>query len=179
MRFLSRLTGSVLEICRGRQEHRSARRRRSALVLEMLDRRSLLSITGVTLSYGSLMIQAPAGSHGNVATVSIDPSTADVKVSLNGQSEEFSPSLVASVTYKGGSGGGDTFTNNTSFTTRGYAFGANNSFTGGTGYNYFYFLAPGNTYNARPGSFTDVFEYGGSDTINNPDDAGLQIYSYA
>jgi hypothetical protein len=81
--------------------------------LETLETRNLLSISGVTLQFGNLAITAPNSSH-NTAVVSIDTSNHnDVKVTLNGASEEFSPSLVANITYKGGSGGHDTFTNST------------------------------------------------------------------
>ena len=178
MRFLSRIKGSVQETSRVGREPRSASRRRSAIALETLETRSLMSVPGVSLAFGNLSIQAPAGSHGNVATVSIDSSNHDVKVSFNGQSEEFSPKLVCSITYMGGSGGKDTFTNNTSLVELAYGFGSGNNFTGGTSFNYVYFFGGGNTYNAQNGSFTDVFEIGGSDTINNHEHAGIAAYVY-
>ena len=115
MQFLTRIRASVQETFRTREQNRSARTRRSpSSALETLEDRSLLSVPGVTVAYGNLTIQAPSGSHGNVATVSIDPSNHDVKVWFNGQSEEFSPSSVCNITYMGGSGGGDKFTNKTS-----------------------------------------------------------------
>ena len=62
-----------------------------------------------------------------------------------------------------------------------YGFGSGNTFTGGTSYNYVYFEGSGgNMYCTAAGSFTDVFEIGGSDTIDNPDSQGtLAIYKYA
>jgi hypothetical protein len=87
-------------------------------------------------------------------------------VSFNGQSEEFSSSKVFSVTYVGGTSGGDTFTNNTSLESVDIGFGQQNNFTGGTGSNYVFFFGGNNTYNEQPGSFNDVFEFGGPDTIN-------------
>lgn len=137
-----------------------------------------MSVPGVSLSYGNLLIQAPTGSHGNVATVSIDSSNHDVKVSFNGQSEEFSPSVVCNITYMGGRGGKDTFTNDTSLVSLDYGFGSGNNFTGGTGYNYVYFYGGSNTYNAQAGSFTDVFEIGGSDAINNPNRTHILAYLF-
>ena len=122
--------------------------------------------------------RAPAGSSHNVAKVWIDSSTHNVAVSFNGKFEEFSPSLVCSVTYMGGTGGGDTFKNNTSRISLEYGFGSGNNFTGGTSANYVYFYGGGNTYNAQAGSFTDVFEVGGTDTINNPSKATIQLYKY-
>ena len=59
-----------------------------------------------------------------------------------------------------------------------YGQGGDNNFTGGTGLNYAYFWGSDDTYNAQEGSFTDVFEFGGPPTINNPDGAGIQIYVY-
>ena len=137
-----------------------------------------MSVPGISLSYGNLAIQAPKAS-GNVAKVWIDSSTHNVDVSFNGQSESFTASSVSNITYKGGSGGGDTFTNSTSLMSYEYGFGSHNNFTGGSNFNYVYFYGTGNTYNAQKGSFTDMFEIGGSDTINNPTKAGMQIYVYA
>ena len=91
MRFLNRIIGSgVKNPCNpcARQRRRSALPRGSRIEIESLESRNLLSIGGVTLSYGELSIVAPLLS-GNKAAVSIDPTNQDVKVSLNGQSEEF------------------------------------------------------------------------------------------
>ena len=175
MHFLSRIRGSVQGTSRVGRKHRSASPRRPAISLETLETRNLMSVLGVSLSYGNLLIQAPAASHGNVATVSIDSSNHDVKVSFNGRSEEFSPSLVCNITYMGGRGGKDTFTNDTSLVSLEYGFGSGNNFTGGTSYNYVYFYGGKNTYNAQAESFTDVFEIGGSDTINNPKRAHVSV----
>ena len=166
MRILRRSMGLAQVISGARRVHRFANRRRSPITLETLETRSLPSIPGVSLAFGNLAITAPLGSHGNVAAVSIDPSNHNVMVSFNGQSEEFSSSKVFSVTYVGGTGGGDTFTNNTSLESVDIGFGQQNNFTGGTGSNYVFFFGGNNTYNEQPGSFNDVFEFGGPDTIN-------------
>ena len=114
LRFLNQLIGLVSTASRGRQQHCPASRGHARIELEMLEGRALMSgIPGVSLSYGSLTIQAPAGSSGNVAAVSIDSSNGRVKVSLNGQSEEFRASAVGTITYVGGAGGGDTFVDDT------------------------------------------------------------------
>jgi hypothetical protein len=167
MRLLRGSRALVQVVSGTRHVHRCANRRRSPMALETLETRSLMSIPGVSLAFGNLAITAPLGSHGNEAIVSIDPSNHDVMVSFNGQSEEFSSSRVSSVTYVGGTGGGDTFTNNTSLTSVDFGFGQQNSFTGGTGYNYVLFFGGNNTYNEQAGSINDVFEIGGTDTINN------------
>ena len=54
-----------------------------------------------------------------------------------------------------------------------------NDFTGGTSYNYVFFMSGGgNTYTATAaGSVSDVFEFGGSDTIT-PTNGLVQTYSY-
>jgi hypothetical protein len=179
MRFLNQLIGLVSMASHGRQSRRSASRGHARIELEMLEGRALMSgIAGVSVAYGRLLIQAPAGSSGNVAAVSIDSNNNNVKVSLNGQSEEFSPSSIGSVTYMGGSGGGDTFVDSTALPSVEYGQGGNNHITGGTGLNYAYYWGNGNTYDAEGGSFTDVFEFGGPATINNPHGAGIQIYFY-
>ena len=151
MRFLSRSSGLVQSTSRAQEEHRSARRRRSPMALETLETRSLMSVPGVSLSYGNLLIQAPSSS-GNAAKVWIDPATRNVNVSVNGQSESFSASQVSNITYMGGSGGGDTFENDTNLVSLDYGFGAGNNFIGGTSYNFVYFYGAGNTYSAPDGS---------------------------
>jgi hypothetical protein len=141
----------------------------------MLETRALLSIPGVTLQFGNLAITATKAS-GNVAQVSIDSVTHNVKVTLNGNSEEFSASKVYNVTYKGGSGGGDTFQDNTSLVSLEYGYGGNNNFTGGTSYNYVYFFGNNNSFTGPAGSVSDVFENGGhGDTMHG---SGT-IYVYA
>ena len=99
-------------------------------------------------------------------------------VTLNGQSEEFSPSLVSTITYKGGSGGGDTFMDGTNLPSVEYGFTGNNNFTGSTSFNYAYLYGNSNTYTAQRGTIPDVFEFGTSDKIANPADAGMALYVY-
>jgi hypothetical protein len=137
-----------------------------AIGLEPLEGRELPSIPGVTLMFGNVAITATKAS-GNTAQVSIDPANHFVKVSLNGQSEEFSPSSVLNVTYKGGSGGGDTFVDNTSLVSLAYGYGGNNKFTGGTSYNFVYFWGNSNTLTAPAVSISEVIEHGGKyDTVS-------------
>jgi len=172
--------GSVPEGSRARQERRPTGRRRSRIELERLETRNLLSIAGVTLQYGNLAIQAPntaSNVPGNVAVVSIDSSNHNnVKVSLNGASEEFSPSQVYNITYVGRQAGGDTFTDNTNLVSLDYGYGGNNNFTGGGSYNYVYFYGNNNTFTGVTGSYSVVFEDGGTgDTINDP--GGLRVHS--
>ena len=127
--------------------------------LESLEGRALLSVgvPGVSLQFGNLAITATLSSH-NTAVVQIDSSTKNVEVTLNGNTEEFAPSLVANITYKGGSGGFDSFADHTGLVSLAYGWGGNNTFTGGTSYNYVYFHGNGNIYNAPAGSISDVFE---------------------
>jgi hypothetical protein len=176
MRFLSGIMSSADQ---GHLAHdRVSGRRRSRMELETLETRNLLSISGVTLQFGNLAITAPNSSH-NTAVVSIDTSNHnDVKVTLNGASEEFSPSLVANITYKGGSGGHDTFTNSTNLVSLAYGYGGNNNFTGGGSYNYVFFYGNNNSFTDDvAGSVSDVFENGGSgDTIHDPPGVIIQVY---
>ncbi len=144
--------------------------------LESLEGRALLSggIPGVSLQFGNLAITATLSSH-NTAVVQIDPSTKNVEVTLNGKTEEFAARLVANITYKGGSGGFDSFMDKTSLVSLDYGYGGNNTFTGGTSYNYVYFHGSSNTFNAPTGSVSDVFENGGKgDIVNDPG----TIYAY-
>jgi hypothetical protein len=191
MRLLSRSRDLVRGASRACQERRSTGRRGLRTELETLEVRALLSgITGVSVSpYGALMIEPPSASGHNTAEVSIDPSNKFVKVTLNGQTEEFNPSvtLIYNVTYDGGTLGYDTFADNTSLVSREVGYGTGNNFTGGTSLNYVYFdpengVAGGNTYTAEgASSCSDVFEIGGGkpDTIINPDHATIQLYVYA
>jgi hypothetical protein len=177
MSFLSRIMGSIPTGSRVRKELRSAGRRCSRLELGRLESRDLMSgIAGVSLTYGNLTIESPKTS-GNTAIVSIDPSTKNVEVTLNGQSEEFSPSLVDNITYVGGAGGGDTFTDNTSLVSLDYGYGSGNTFTGGSSYNYVFFYGGDNTFNGVKGSVSDVFEDGYTNDLINADGGIVQQYS--
>lgn len=180
MRILSRISGLVSAVVAARNPRRPARQARRPVAVESLEGRALLTgLAGVSVSYGTLQILAPKLS-GNAAAVSIDPSNQFVKVSLNGQSEEFNPRItsITSVMYLGGLGGGDTFSDNTSLVSREYGRGSGNHFTGGTGMNYIYFMGAGNTYKTQGTACNVVFEYGGSDTIVNPSNAKMLVYSY-
>ena len=73
------------------------------------------------------------------------------------------------------------FTNNTSLPTIGYAYGSNNTITGGSSYNYFFFYgsnSSNNTYNAAAGSVSDLFEYSGPDTVHNPSPSNTVVQVY-
>ena len=178
MRFPSRVPGLRTDGSRA-CDRRLAARRRSPFGCEMLEGRDLLSgIPGVSLSYYRLVITATRAS-GNVAEVSIDPANHNVKVSLNGQSEEFSPTLVASVDYYGGKNGGDTFVNNTKLLEIAEGYGGHNTFTGGTSvYNVITFKGNYNTYNAQAGSTSDVYEAGTNDTIHKATGAKVSVTVY-
>lgn len=175
MRFFNRLTASFSNGSQARLRRRIVSKRSSPIACEVLEGRSLMSVAGVSLSYGNIAITATKPS-GNVASVSIDPSNGFVNVTLNGQSEEFAPSLVANVTYTGGSGGGDTFTNNTNLVELAYGYGGHNSFTGGTSYNYVYFFGNYNNYTSQ-GGYTDVWEGNGSHDTIDPNGT-VVVYKY-
>jgi hypothetical protein len=171
MRFFDRIASAVSKGSRA-PERRCTGLRRSRIELEVLEGRALMSgIQGVTLTfYGNLSITAPKTS-GNMAVVSIDASTHNVEVSLNGQSEEFKACSVYSITYVGGSGGKDTFTNDTSLTELAYGYGGNNDFTAGTGCSAINFWGSDNTLNTVAGSYGGVIEHGGTgDTVTGAGD---------
>src|SRR5262249_50275889 len=148
MRFLRRAIRSAISGFPHHRPRRSAGLRRLPIEFESMEERKLLSIPGVTLRYGNLAITGTL-STGNVAKVWVDPANHYVAVSLNGQWEEFKPSLVTSVTYKSGSKGGDTFVNNTNLTNQNYGYGGHNHFTGGTGFNYVYLFGNYNAFTAQ------------------------------
>jgi len=134
------------------------------------------AIPGVSLTYGNLSIKAPNPS-GNVAAVSIAHDN-NLLVTLNGQSEEFSVTGIYNITYTGGSQGGDQFTNNTNLVSLEYGYGGNNTFTGGTNFNYVYFQGNNNTFSAQVGAISDVFEDYGTGDIINKNGATVQVYSF-
>jgi hypothetical protein len=177
MQFFKRKGGSPLASSAAREKC-SVYRHRSSVNLEILESRDLLSaIAGVSLQFGNLAITATKAG-GNTAQVSIDSSNHNVKVTLNGQSQEYSANSVTSVTYKGGSAGGDTFANNTNLVELAWGYGGHNSFTGGTYYNYVFLYGKSNTYNVQAGSFSDLWENGGNgDSIDNPSRATVQLYA--
>jgi hypothetical protein len=175
MQFLRRIVDSNSSEPQAPLARAASRSRRPRIELEALEGRDLLSIAGITLQYGNLAITAPKSS-GNVAQVWIDPSTHNLAVSLNGQSEQFAASTVSNITYKGGASGGDTFVNSTSLTTLAWGYGGKNQFSGGTGYNYVYFFGNNNTFTAQ-GGVSDVWENKGTgDVIVNPNHYSVTVY---
>jgi hypothetical protein len=97
-------------------------------------------------------------------------------VSLNGQSEKFTASLVSNITYKSGANGGDTFVNNTGLTTVAYGYGGNNNFTGGSGSNFIYDFGNNNQYTAGDGTNVVWEGYGSGDTFHTDTGDSLTIY---
>lgn len=151
-----------------------SKRRQLSLNCETLEDRNLLSnIPGVSQHYGCIFITATKPG-GNVAEVSIDPANNNVKVSLNGQTEEFRRSSVGSVTYVGGKSGGDTFVNDTNLLEIAKGYGNHNNFTGGTSIcNVIYFVGNSDTYNAQAGSKNYIYEAGTNDAVHKA--AGAQV----
>jgi len=134
-----------------------------------------MSIPGVTFQFGNIQIVAPKTS-GNAAEVRINPLTGNVRVGLNGQSEEFPVAQVVNVTYQGGSGGGDTFINALSVPGVCYGLGGNNNIVGGMSYNFIYLYGNHNIYSAAGASNTVFFNGGQNNWVSNP--AGSQLLAY-
>jgi hypothetical protein len=176
MRFLNRAVSLLSRNASDVRGTASAGRCRARIEIETLENRDLLSVAGVTLQFGNLAITGQKAS-GNVAKVWVDSATHDVAVSLNGQSEEFTPSQVTSITYKSGTGGGDSFINSTGVTSLDYGYGGHNSFTGGTGFNYVYDFGNNNTFTAE-GGVSDVWtDYGSGDSIVKVAGASVTVYA--
>jgi hypothetical protein len=172
-----RLLMSIVEFGSGlvqpQHQHRARRQVRRQSCLETLESRRLLTgLSGVTLAQGELIIHGPLQS-GNTATVSIDSTNNDVKLTLNGSAEEFAPGLVTWISYTGGSGGGDSFTNDTSLHSWDFGYGGGNTFTGGTGLDIFNLYGNDNVVDNQ-GAPEIVLTNGGSDTIA-PDSGGLLV----
>jgi hypothetical protein len=180
MRFLHQIIGLVPWASHAGLERRPTRRRRAPIALETLEGRALLS--GIAVSNGNLTITAATGTGGNHAEVQIDSANHFVEVTFNGQTQEFNPSTtpITSVLYLGGTLGGDTFADNTNLESREYGYATGNHFTGGTSYNYVWFVSGGGNSFSDQGDYavSDVWGYQNSDTINNPGHAKIQLYTY-
>lgn len=134
-----------------------------------------MSIPGVIFQFGNIQITAPQPG-GNAAEVRINPLTGNVRVGVNGLSEEFPAAQVFNVTYQGGPGGGDTFVNALNVPGVCYGFGGYNNFVGGMAFNFIYLYGNYNVYSAAGASNT-VFSNGGQNNrIANP--AGSQMVVY-
>jgi hypothetical protein len=147
---------------------KTVRRRQPQLNLEALEARDLktVGVPGVSLANGMLSITGTQFS-GNTAAVSIDPTNQMVKVTLNGASQEFAPSLVAAVFYNGGYGGGDTFANSTNIMAIEYGWGGHNNFTGGSGDDYMFLWGDDNTVTDTGGVAVAYTHGGRGDNIAN------------
>jgi hypothetical protein len=179
IQFLTRFLGSDSKPSRFQGRNRSPGRHRAAICVEFLEGRKLLSgdIPGVSAPYGALTIQATQSSH-NVAQVATNPATGGLEVSLNGQTEEFAPGAIWTISYKGGQFGSDSFTNNTNVQDSVTMFGGNNTVLGGSNWNTVNLYGNNNTYDARNGA-SYVFTYGGpNDNIVPSSNESVFAYSY-
>jgi hypothetical protein len=146
--------------------NRKARSRRLAPSVDGLEHRALLTggVGAASLSNGVLTIVAPQTS-GNTTSVSIDAPNNAVKVTVNGNVQEFSVSQVTELFYVGGANGGDTYTNSTSILSGDLGYGGDNSFTGGTGADVMFFYGNGNSA-IDTGGLTLVYTNGGQDNVD-------------
>ncbi len=146
--------------------HRTPRR---VFAFEALETRNLMTApAGVSLLSGGLLYIAPQHASGNVAEVSIVGP--NVHVTVNGDSEDIAASSVTAIFYNGAFGGHDTFTNDTSILGIEYGWGSGNTFTGGTGYDYFYLYGPNQTIHSGGGEEV-IYTHGyrATDTIDPAD----------
>jgi hypothetical protein len=178
IQFLSRILGSDSKVSRFQGRTRSPGRYRAAICVESLEGRKLLSgdIPGVSAPYGILTIQATQTSH-NTAVVALDPANGMLKVSLNGQAEEFTASSIWTISYTGGQFGSDSFTNNTSVQDSVTMFGGNDTVLGSSSWNTVNLYGDNNSYDARNGSGY-VFTFGGPDDKIAPH-SGVSVFAYS
>jgi hypothetical protein len=134
-----------------------------------------MSIPGVIFQFGNIQIVAPQNS-GNAVEVRINPLTRNVRVGVNGLSEEFPVDQVFNVTYQGGLGGGDTFINAISVPGVCYGYGGYNNFVGGMAFNFVYLYGNSNAYTAAGAGNTVFLSGGQNNRVSNP--AGSQIVVY-
>ena len=134
-----------------------------------------MSIPGVTFQFGNIQIVAQQPNN-NAVDVRINPLTGNVKVGVNGLSEEFPVAQVLNVTYQGGSGGGDTFVCAVAVPFVCYAFGGYNYVAGGGAFNFIYLYGNYNVYSAAGGGNTVFLNGGQNSRVANP--AGSQLVVY-
>ena len=159
MQFFSRVFGAASKTSRVRRADRSPRSRCSQIGVESLEGRDLMSdIPGVSNQGGVLVITATQAAH-NTVIVSNDQN-GNVLVTLNGNSEMFPAGTVWTISYTGGQGGGDTFTNNTNLSEVAVMYGGGNQVVGGTSWNLVDLWGNNNSFDS-PGGASDVFTYNG------------------
>jgi hypothetical protein len=134
-----------------------------------------MSIPGVTFQFGNIQIIAPQPG-GNAAEVRINPLNGNVRVGVNGLSEEFPADQVFNVTYQGGPGGGDIFVNALSVPGVCYGFGGLNNFVGGMAYNFVYLYGDSNIYSAAGISNTVFLSGGQNNRVSNPGGSQMVVY---
>jgi hypothetical protein len=179
MQFLSRFLGSAPKPTPVRNGDRSRRRSRAMIGVESLEGRELLSgdIAGVSFQSGTLAISGTQADH-NTAQVAIDSADGMVKVTLNGQSAEYNPSDVWTLTYTGAQGGWDSFTNDTDLTTSVILYGGNNTSLGGSVWNTVTLWGDNNTYDARHGASNVSIYNGNNNNIIAYDNVTVTNYNY-
>lgn len=159
MLFLNRLIGTASQAPRTRPEDRSQRRRRAQFSLETLEGRELKTVANY---YGQVLIQASQ----DYAETSIQKTeNGTVEVVSDNESYVFDASEVTSITYVGSFGGGNTFINNTDYTTIVMTYTGNNNIQAGRGFNLLYLTGDNNNYHTD-GYTSLVYTYGRNNNIS-------------
>ncbi|MGO9307465.1 MAG: hypothetical protein ACLQDL_00405 [Spirochaetia bacterium] len=143
--------------------------------MESLEGRDLMSdIPGVCNQAGVLVITATQDAH-NTAIVS-NEQNGNVQVTLNGNREVFPAGALWTISYTGGQGGRDKFTNNTNLSEVNVMYGGGNQVFGGTSWNLAYLWGNNNSFDSSGGG-SEVFTYGSNNNINTQD-APVALYAY-
>jgi hypothetical protein len=143
--------------------------------VESLEGRDLKSaIPGVVNQGGVLEITATEAAH-NTALVTPAPN-GNMQVTLNGNSEVFPDNTVWTISYSGGSAGGDSFKNYTGLSEVTVTYGGGDQVVGGTRYNLAYLWGNNSSFDSSRGP-SEVFTYGSNDNINTQD-APVAVHAY-
>ncbi len=174
MQFLSRIFGRDRKISRACHADRSPHRHRARVGVESMEGRNLLS--NVSVQWGTLTINAPQASQ-NQTYVWNDANGQSVDVWTDNQYYQFDRSQISWVTYNGGSGGGDYLENDAGLNMVATGNGGNNTFKGGSAYNYVVLWGDNNSYDARGGA-SNVYAYNGpNDNVTAYSDVYVTAYN--
>ena len=176
MQFFSRVFGAASKTSRVRRADRSPRSRCSQIGVESLEGRDLKSdIPGVSNQAGVLVITATQAAN-NTAIVSNDQN-GKVEVTLNGNREVFPAGTLWTISYTGGKGGRDKFTNNTRLSEVAVMKGGSNHVVSGNSWNLVELWGDHNSFNAQ-GGVSNVYCYNGPNNNINTSNGYVNVSSY-
>jgi hypothetical protein len=130
----------------------------------------------VIQNLSGMLLITPAQTANSTASVTFDQNKKNVVVTVDGQSEKFAAGSICTISYKSGSGGRNSFTNETDIPDLVWMKGNNDRVLGGGRWSVVYLCGDDSSYDSQ-GRPSDVLTYGKNDQVTRY--PGVAVYQYS